>query len=352
MIVFGRLVIRLIQRYLLKYGIGRRNLALIGDNSTSERIIAHLASSRNRDYKVCGVIGEDSSSSKYGLKIIGTASDLIQKIGQYKIDEIVLTETGLPKSKISNIIRICSDHKIAFKYIPDTFSLMTLHVSSDTIGTMPVMELKTIPLDGWGRIAKRIIDIIFSALMLIITSPIMLVIAILVKLTSPGPILYKHERVGRDENIFNFYKFRSMFIEKCDFKGGIYWTTKADNTTRITPLGLFLRKTNLDELPQFWNIFKGDMSIVGPRPELPKHVQKFESEIPDYFKRHKVKTGLTGWAQVNGLKGDTSIKDRVRYDVFYIENWSLWFDLKIVVKTVALIIYEVFGGKYEYRTRP
>lgn len=352
MIILGRLIIRLIQRYLLKYGIGRRNLILIGDNSISERIIDHLSEHRNRDYKICGVISENGKTSKQGLKIVGLINDLEQKIKYYKIDEIVLTETSLPKSKISKIIQICSDNKIAFKYVPDTFSLMTLHVSSEMIGTMPIMELKTIPLDGWGRIVKRIIDIVFSVIMIIITSPIMIIIAILIKLLSPGPFFYRHERVGRDERIFNFYKFRSMYIEKCDFKGGVFWTTKADNTTRITPIGRFIRKTNLDELPQFWNVLRGDMSIVGPRPELPKHVQKFESEIPDYFRRHRVKTGLTGWAQVNGLKGDTSIRERVRYDIYYIEHWSLWFDLKIVVKTVALIIYEVFGGKYEYRTRP
>jgi lipopolysaccharide/colanic/teichoic acid biosynthesis glycosyltransferase len=142
-----------------------------------------------------------------------------------------------------------------------------------------------------------------------------------------------------------------MYLDKCDFKGGVYWSTIADEKDRITPLGRILRKSNLDELPQLWNILKGDMSLVGPRPEFPKLVEKFEKEIPDYFRRHKVKSGLTGWAQVNGLKGDTSIKERVRYDIYYIENWSLWFDFKIIIKTILLVIDETFHGKSEYRSR-
>lgn len=351
-LTFGRSIIKLIQSYLLRYGIGRNNVLLIGDNATSESIIGHLSRSKNKVYKICGVLNGESANSKYGLKILGSVAELEEKIKQHKIDEVVLTDVSLSKAKIMSLIQICADNKITFKYIPDTFSLMTLNVSSETIGSMPVMELKAIPLDGWGRIAKRAIDIIAASVALIIVSPVLLIIAFLVKLTSRGPILYTHERVGRDEKVFKFYKFRSMFLEKCDFKGGVYWTSKKDDTTRVTPFGKIIRKTNLDELPQLWNIIKGDMSLVGPRPELPKHVQRFENEIPDYFRRHKVKVGLTGWAQVNGLKGDTSIKERVRYDIYYIENWSLWFDIKIIIKTMGLIIHEVFAGKSEYRTRP
>ncbi len=351
-IFFGRLIIKLIQQYLLKFGIGQSNVILIGDNSTSESIVMHLSASNNKTYKICGVLNGESRDSKFGLKILGSIDELEKKIKQYKINEVVLTDISLSKSKIMNLIQVCSDYKITFKYIPDTFSLMTLNVSSETIGSMPVMELKSIPLDGWGRIVKRIIDIFFASAGFIILFPIMVIIGILVKLTSKGPVLYAHERVGRDEQIFKFYKFRSMYIEKCDFKGGVYWTRKADDNTRVTPFGKFIRKTNLDELPQLWNIIRGDMSLVGPRPELPKHVKRFENEIPDYFRRHKVKVGLTGWAQVNGLKGDTSIKERVRYDIYYIENWSLWFDIKIMIKTIFLIIDEIITGKSEYRSRP
>jgi lipopolysaccharide/colanic/teichoic acid biosynthesis glycosyltransferase len=182
---------------------------------------------------------------------------------------------------------------------------------------------------------------------MVILSPIWIIIAFLVKTTSKGPIIYNQKRVGRDEKVFICHKFRSM--EEKNSRNASKWTTKDD--PRITPLGNILRKTNLDELPQLWDIFCGKMSFVGPRPEQPFFVEKFEEEIPDYFRRHKVKAGLTGWAQVNGLKGDTSIKERVRYDIFYIENWSLWFDFKIVIKTLGILIYETVAGKYEYRSR-
>ena len=353
LIAFGRLAVKLIQKYLLKYGIGRRNVVLIGDNSTTEYIVQNFAKSGKLEYKFCGVLNGTSIESKYGLKIIGSLDDLPAVIKKYNLDDVVLTDIGISKAKIMQIIQICSDHNITFKYIPDTFSFLTLNVSAELIGTMPVMELKSIPLDGWGRIVKRILDLTFAALGLIITSPLFLLIAILEKTLAPGPVFYSHERVGRDEKLFSCHKFRSMYMDKCDFsKGGSKWTTAKDSDDRITPLGKFLRKTNLDELPQLWNILVGEMSFIGPRPEQPKFVEKFEREIPDYFRRHRVKAGLTGWAQVNGLKGDTSIKERVRYDMYYIENWSLWLDIKIIIKTVILFAYEAIAGKYEYRTRP
>ena len=351
-IIFGRAIVHSAQKHLLKYGIGRRNVILVGDNHVSASIVSHLSQSGNREYQICGVVNGDSKNSKFGLKILGSTDEIASKIKQYNIDEIVLTDVGISKNKILDIIQICSDNKVTFKYVPDIFSLMTLNISSETIGSMPVMELKPIPLDGWGRIVKRIIDVVFSFLFLTIISPFLVIIAILEKITSTGPVFYWHDRIGRDGNKFRCYKFRSMYANKCDYsKGGSKWTTANDELTRITPLGRILRKTNLDEVPQFWNILRGDMSFVGPRPEQPKLVERFESEIPEYFRRHRVKAGLTGWAQVNGLKGDTSIKERVRYDIFYIENWSLWFDMKIIVKTIGLIIYEAFGGKSEYRSR-
>lgn len=350
-ITFGRIAIKLLRRYLYRYGIGRVNILLIGDNKTSADVVSDLSKKPQLGYHVSGILGINSETSKHGLKIIGQTSDIIPIIKKYNIDEIVLTENSMAKNKVLEIIEVCSDYCITFKYIPDIFSLMTAHVSPQLIGSMPVMELKPIPLDGWGRIVKRIIDIVFSAIFLIILSPIFLLIATFVKITSKGPVFYAQERIGRDEKPFRCYKFRSMYVDKCDFtKGGSKWSKESDEKSRITTLGKILRKTNLDELPQLWNIFSGNMSFIGPRPEQPKFVQKFESEIPGYFRRHRVKSGLTGWAQVNGLKGDTSIQERVRYDIYYIENWSLWFDLKIIAKTIALIIYEIFGGKYEYRS--
>ncbi len=352
MISFGRSVVQLIQKYLLQFGVGRRNILLAGDNSTSSTISNYISKNPGIGYKICGILSNDSEVSKHGLKVVGKISDLKDKISRHLIDEIILTDISLSKSKIMEIIQVCSDYNVTFKYIPDTFSLMTLHVSSGLLGSMPVMELKPIPLDGWGRIIKRIMDALFALFWIIIFSPVFLIIIILQLITSRGPVFYSHDRIGRDGKKFRCHKFRSMYIEKCDFsKGGTKWTTEKDEVERVTPVGRILRKTNLDELPQLWNIFVGEMSFVGPRPEQPKLVRRFESEIPEYFRRRRVKAGLTGWAQVNGLKGDTSIKERVRYDIFYIENWSLWLDIKILIKTVILVIHETIKGKYEYRSR-
>lgn len=350
-IACGRLVIRAIRRFLYKYGIGRRNVILIGYNGTSEDVVNDLSNRPLLGYKVCGVIDHNGGGSKYDLKIIGNLDDLTEKIKYYNVDEVILTDTNLGKTKVLDIIQTCSDYRVTFKYIPDIFSMITLNVSSELIGSMPVMELKPIPLDGWARIVKRVIDVIFAAIFLAILSPIFLIVAVLEKLTSRGPIFYGQNRIGRDERPFKCFKFRTMYVDQCDFsKTGTKWSTAADEKNRVTPLGRFLRKSNIDEFPQLWNIFIGNMSFVGPRPEQPNFVKKFESEIPEYFKRHRVKAGLTGWAQVNGLKGDTSIKERVRYDIYYIENWSLKFDIKIIFRTIFLMIYEIFAGKYEYRS--
>jgi len=349
----GRLLIKMLERYLYRFGIGRRNLALIGDNSTSTLIAQKLSENSTFGYKVIGIFnGKNHDESKSGLEYLGSTEEIASKLKKLSIDEVALTDTNLSNRTIFAIMQSCYDSKITFKYIPDTFSLMAFNVTSSLLGSMPVMELKSIPLDGWGRILKRVIDFLLALLILIILSPVFIIIALLEIITSRGPVIYSHPRIGRDEKIFNCHKFRSMYINKCDFsKKGVKWTTEADETTRVTPLGRILRKTNIDELPQLLNILVGQMSFIGPRPEQPKFVQKFAKKIPDYFKRHKVKAGLTGWAQVNGLKGDTSIKERVRYDIYYIENWSLWFDLKIIFKTILLLIIETVGGKYEYRSR-
>jgi len=349
MISLGRLIINIIQISLLKYGVGVRNILLVGDNSVTQGIINRL-NRRDSGYIIKGVLNDDGSASTYGSRIIGSIDDFSLIRGK-KIDEVVLTDPSISRKKVMFLIQACSDNNITFKYVPDVFSIMTLNFTQSFIGPLPVLELQSIPLEGWGRIIKRALDVIFSTVLLIVLSPVLILIALLIKITSKGPIIYANKRVGRDEKPFNFYKFRSMHYDSCDYTDGTKWTTLEDEKTRITPVGLILRKTNLDELPQLWNILIGDMSFVGPRPEFPKIVEKFEREIPDYFRRHRVKAGLTGWAQVNGLKGDTSIKDRVRFDVYYIENWSLWLDIKIVIRTFWLVLYETFAGKYEYRTR-
>jgi len=348
----GRIVIKAIKRYLLRFGVGVKKALLIGDNQISQSITSYMLKNPHMGVTPLGILNGPAKESRFGLRILGSLGVLRKLIKDLGVDEVILTDTSLSRKSTLEIIQITSDCNAVFKYIPDTFSVFSMNHTSSFLGTLPVIELKPTPLDGWGRIIKRICDIFFSGLLLIILSPLLVLISLIIKLSSKGPILYASDRIGRDEQKFRFYKFRSMFIEKCDFEGGVKWTTKEDEKTRITPSGLLLRKLNLDELPQLWNIFKGEMSFVGPRPEQPKLVERFEQEFPEYFRRHKVKSGLTGWAQVNGLKGDTSIKERVKYDTYYIEKWSLWFDLKIILMTFWLTLYEAVTGKFEYRSRP
>lgn len=196
---------------------------------------------------------------------------------------------------------------------------------------LPVINIRYVPLSNTGNmIIKRAMDIAGSLFGIIITSPIMLIVAMLVKLSSPGPVIFKQERVGRHNKPFRMYKFRSMELQQPGEEKKA-WTVR--NDPRVTRVGKFLRKTSIDELPQLFNILKGDMSLVGPRPERPLFVEKFKEEIPRYMVKHQVRPGLTGWAQVNGLRGDTSIRKRIEYDIYYIENWTVWFDIKIIFMT-------------------
>lgn len=349
-ISLGRILINLIEGAFYRFGIGLHRVLLVGNNQSAEKINDYYQSRKNLGYKVIGTLSDDGEKERVGLAVLGGIEDLGKIIKSRKVDEVILAETQLSKEKILEIIQVATDQNATFKYVPDVLAILTSNVSPGLIGSMPVMELHSIPLDGWGRIVKRILDIILSTISIIISSPIMLLVALGVKLTSKGPLIYRHQRVGRDGRSFNFYKFRSMYQDKCDYKeGGSKWSTKFDESTRITPFGKFIRKTSLDELPQFFNVLKGDMSFVGPRPEQPKFVERFQKNIPEYSKRHRVRSGITGWAQVNGLKGNTSIRERVKYDVYYIEKWSIWFDLLIILKTIKLILKEAFFGKVEYK---
>jgi len=350
----ARMIITSFQHYLYRFGYGVHNVIIIGNNKIAYQLAREIIYAKRLGMKFLGLVNGLGARKNQptDLKILGSVSGLREIIKEYHPDEIILTDVGINRDKILEIIQACSDANVSFKFVSDIYSIVTTSTTSTVLGGFPVMELKTVALDGWGRIAKRFFDIVFSLICLILALPLMVLVVIGTKLTSTGSIIFKQKRVGRDGRIFDFYKFRSMYIDKCDTTvRGSKWTTAADNKNRITPFGRFIRKTNLDELPQFWNVLIGNMSFVGPRPELPKFVDEFQKEIPDYFRRHRVKSGITGWAQVNGLKGDTSIPKRVRFDIFYIENWSFWFDLKIIIRTALLIIGEAFGGKYEYRDR-
>jgi Undecaprenyl-phosphate glucose phosphotransferase len=219
------------------------------------------------------------------------------------------------------------------KVVPDLFSYITLRGGLEEFGGLPVISLQGAPLEGWNRVLKRSFDVLLAALALLVLSPLMVLVALAVKLTSRGPIFYAQERMGMDGHLFKMVKFRTMKVDA--EQHGAQFATASD--PRRTVIGSLLRRSSIDELPQFWNVFVGDMSLVGPRPERPVFIDEFKKRIPRYHLRHMVKSGITGWAQINGLRGDTSIKDRIDYDLYYIEHWSLLFDLKILLRTA-------FGG--------
>ena len=279
------------------------------------------------------------------MKVLGTLGNLEYILPENKLDEIAITLSLKDYDYLEGVVDICEKSGVHTKFIPDYSSLIPSRPYTEDLMGLPVINIRYVPLTNTGNmVIKRAMDIVGSLFGIIITSPIMLLSAILVKCSSPGPVIFKQERVGLHNKSFYMYKFRSMAMQTAaEEKKG--WTGR--NDPRVTGIGKVLRRTSIDELPQLFNILKGDMSLVGPRPERPQFVEKFKEEIPRYMVKHQVRPGLTGWAQVNGLRGDSSIKKRIEYDIYYIENWTLGFDIKIILMT----FFTGFINKHKEKTR-
>jgi exopolysaccharide biosynthesis polyprenyl glycosylphosphotransferase len=283
-------------------------------------------------YDVIGVVANNGCDvdSLLNVPVVGKTVDLGDIIEKYGPEEVII---ALPEEtshhEILWLISECERGRVTIRVYPDLFQIMAGPVRIGEIGGLPLLTVRDIAQTGWRRLAKRSVDIAGSMAALTALSPLMMVVAFLIKLESPGPVFYVQERMGLDARPFPMLKFRSMRADA--EKSGPGWTTKDD--PRRTRSGTFLRKTNLDELPQFINVLLGDMSLVGPRPERPVYVEQFRRSIPRYMERHREKAGMTGWAQVNGLRGDTSIAERTKYDLWYIENWSILLDIKILIRT-------------------
>ena len=275
-----------------------------------------------------------------GLPVLGAVDELPAIIEAQGISEVII---GLPEAshqELVGIISLCEREKVSIRVFPDVFQIMASEVTISDLGGLPLLTIRDVALRGWKLTLKRLVDVAGSSLALLFISPLMMLVAFLVKLDSPGPVFFAQERMGLDAKPFKVLKFRSM-RQDAEVNGpGL--TTKDD--PRRTRIGAFIRKTSIDELPQFINVLMGDMSLVGPRPEQPAYVEKFRQSIPRYMDRHREKAGLTGWAQINGLRGDTSIVERTKYDLWYIENWSLWLDFKILLRTA----FKIFTDKTAY----
>ncbi len=267
-----------------------------------------------------------------GIHVIGKIRDLNEILGLNSLDEIAITLSISEYANLEDIVASCEKSGVHTKFIPDYNNMIPTRPFIEDLQGLPVINIRRVPLtDTVNALVKRLVDIFGASVALILFSPVMLLTAALIKLTAPGPLIYKQERVGLHNRPFDMYKFRSMVVQ-APSEEKMKWTTPHDS--RVTPVGRFIRKTSIDEMPQFINVLRGDMSLVGPRPERPLFVEKFKEEIPRYMIKHQVRPGITGWAQVNGYRGDTSITKRIEHDLYYIENWTLGFDFKILFLTI------------------
>lgn len=329
-----RIILRTSLRYFRKKGYNLKHILLVGYSRAAEEYISRINANPQWGYVVRGILDNHvPAGTKYkGVKVLGKIENLEVVLPLSNLDEIAVTLSLSDYDILEQIVSLCEKTGVHTKFIPDYYSLIPNKPYTEDLNGLSVINIRYVPLTNTiNKIAKRTVDIIGSACGLIILSPLLLVLAILVKVSSKGPIIFKQERVGRHNKKFNMYKFRTMEVQtEADEKKG--WTVK--NDPRVTKIGAIMRKTSLDELPQLWNILIGDMSIVGPRPERPQFVEKFKEEIPRYMIKHQVRPGLTGWAQVNGYRGDTSIRRRIECDLYYIENWSMFLDIKIMFMTI------------------
>jgi len=333
-IVLQRNIVRIIVVRLRKKGFNEKQILLVGYSRTAEAFLDRCRVNRSWGYRVAGVLDDKlpAGSLYKEYRVIGNIDMLPDILATNTIQEVFVTLRLKEYEKLENVVHICEKAGIQTKFMPDYGNLMSSKPYTEDLQGIPVIYVRQVPLnDMLNAFLKRAMDILGSLFAIIVFSPVMLVTAVLVKVSSPGPVIYKQERVGFRNRTFMMYKFRSMVVQtaEAEKKG---WTTQ--NDPRVTRVGKIIRKTSIDELPQFFNVLTGKMSLVGPRPERPQFVEKFREEIPRYMVKHQVRPGITGWAQVCGLRGDTSIEERIEHDIYYIENWSLGFDIKILFMTV------------------
>lgn len=312
-----------------------QRVVYVGWTDESRKLADAIHTDTNHPYESYGVIHTPAMQSSYEpsqhyLKLLGTIDEMETILADEAIDIVVVADLDLSKEQLMRLSAICERRYIAIKLIPSLFQVFVSNLRMQTISGVPILGVEDLPLRSLSnQLIKRAMDIIGSLFGLTVSVPIMATLALIITRQSPGPVIYRQVRTGRNGAPFVIYKLRSMKLNA--EVSGAQWAVEGD--PRRLPIGAFMREWNLDELPQFWNVLKGDMSLVGPRPERPELIEKFEREIPHYNPRHEVRPGLTGWAQVNGLRGNTSLVERIRYDLYYIENWSVWFDIQIMIMT-------------------
>lgn len=331
LVLIGRGLTGLLKRYVRRWHPER--LLFVGTGDAARILLQKVSQSPRLGYEVVGFVDDEHVGDDVaGLSVLGSQSDLATIVREHEIQEVVIALPDASHEELLDMIADCESERATVRIFPDVFQIIASEVRMSDMDGLPLLTVRDVAIRGWKLAAKRALDLIVSVGGLIFLSPLMLFIALLIRLESKGPVFYAQERVGLDGKPFHILKFRSM-REDAEEETGPVWA-RADDP-RCTRVGRFLRRTSLDELPQLINVLRGEMSLVGPRPERPVFVEQFRQVLPRYMERHNEKAGITGWAQVNGLRGDTSIVERTKYDLYYIENWSLLFDLKIIVRTIV-----------------
>ena len=330
----ARNLIRYFLRSMRRKGYNLKHIVLVGYSRAAEEYIDRILENPQWGYKIRGILDDhiEAGTEYKGIKVLGKIDNLMIILPENRLDEIAITLGLSEYARLEEIVNLCEKSGVHTKFIPDHNQIIPTKPYTEDILGLPVINIRHVPLTNTFYAAmKRVMDIAGAICAIILFSPIMMFSVIMIKLTSPGPLIFKQERVGLHNHTFMMYKFRSMDVQPPE-KEKTKWTVKDD--PRVTNFGKFMRKTSIDELPQLFNVLKGEMSLVGPRPERPFFVEKFKEEIPRYMIKHQVRPGLTGWAQVNGYRGNTSIRKRIEYDLYYIENWTLGLDVKILFLTI------------------
>lgn len=328
-----RLAIREVVRGLRRHGRFVRRALVVGAGPLGQEVVRRLRGHPEFGVRVVGYLDDRYPAGERleGKEVLGGYEAVTRALADQRVDQLFVALPMEAHHEMLKVLNAIEGELVDVKIVPDILQFVTLRAAVEELEGLPVISLAQSPITGWSRIGKRAMDIVLAALGLVVFAPLMGLIALAIRRTSPGPVLYKQERMGLDGRSFAMYKVRSMRVD-AEAKSGPVWAAEDDQ--RRTAVGRILRRFSLDELPQLWNVLKGDMSLVGPRPERPFFVQQFKTMIPQYMLRHKVKSGLTGWAQVNGLRGNTSLEKRIEYDLYYIQNWSLALDVKILLLTL------------------
>ena len=331
-IIGGRGIVHAVIDRIRRSGRNLKRVLIAGTGELAEAVIDRMQMHQEFGFRITGMLGDEPERRYRGVPVVGRLEDACEFIRKFGVDQIYIALPLSAYAEILSLLNEVSNEIVEIKVVPDLLQHITLRAAVEDFEGVPIVNLSATPMRGLAGSLKRSIDFCAALAGIVLFAPVFPLVALAIWLTSPGPILYRQERMGLDGRSFELLKFRSM-VPNAEQQTGPVWTEESD--PRITPIGRFLRKFSLDELPQFFNVLRGDMSMVGPRPERPYFVQEFRDRIPRYMLRHRVRAGMTGWAQVNGWRGNTSLERRIQYDLYYIENWSLTLDFKIIWLTIT-----------------